>query len=145
MEKVQDYKTEALSGIRVFGGLGADGLEKLQKILDVRDYQIAEPIITQNEEPEHVYFILSGSVQVQIIGKGFVKLDAGEVFGEASLVQSEHFLPPGWRLQGRTASVIGATDCRIAVAHVDHLTFFLREYPSVREAIAKIAKERQSK
>jgi CRP-like cAMP-binding protein len=133
---------EDLARIPVFSAMDEAGRRALADKAEVRDYRIAETIIHADAEPEDIYFVLSGGVQVQIPGTGFVTLGAGDFFGEGSLVEGGHFLPPGWRLRRRNASVVALEDARLAVLQVDALGLVLRSYPQVREAIAKEAERR---
>jgi len=143
MEILKNWNTDDLRAIPVLAGLGDDGWAHLASVAEVRSYDIAETVLTVHEESEHVYFILKGGVQIQVPGKGFVGLGQGGFFGEGALVEEDYFLPPGWRLRTRSATIVSLKkDTELAVFQYDQFSYVLQKYPDVRWAIAEEAKRR---
>ena len=134
--------TDDLKAVSVLSGLDEAGLRELTNVTEGRRYLVAEVVVAADEAPEHIFFILDGEVQVQVPAVGIRTLAAGDFFGEMSLLEGEHFLPPGWRLRGRNATVVAAKSTLVGAVHADNLSLLLRSYPDVRKAIAEIAKQR---
>ena len=124
--------------------MDAAGLEKLKSQGQIREYAIAEIMLSKNDSAEDIFFLLTGEAQVQIPGTGFIALQQGDVVGESSLVEGEHFLPPGWRLNKRNATVVAKSNLQALVFQADNLSLLLRQYPDVRQALADIAASRSS-
>lgn len=138
-----DDKTKAeLAAHPVLAGVDEAGVSELARRAKVREHGVAHTLIQVGDDPDEIFFLLEGAVQVQVPGSHLHTLEAGSVFGEASLFDGEHFLPPGWRLRKRTASVVAATPVRVAALHVDDLSFVLRQYPDVRKVILALGAER---
>ena len=144
MNVISDFDASLIATIDVFANMDAEGLAKLKAQGQIREYAIAEIMLSKNDSAEDIFFLLSGEAQVQIPGTGFISLQQGEVVGESSLVEGEHFLPPGWRLNKRNATVVAKTDLRALVFQADNLSLLLRQYPEVRQALADIAASRTS-
>lgn len=123
-------------------GVDSSGIEELAARVKVREHAVAETIIRAGDDPDEIFFLLTGSVQVQVPGSHIATLEAGAIFGEASLFEGDHFLPPGWRIHKRTATVVAASSVRLAAVHVDDLSLLLRKYPAVRKAIGDLGAAR---
>lgn len=142
MEQVEKWSAEELGAIEVFRGMGEAGWKALSAKTQVFACDVAETVVAVDDDPDYIYFLLKGTVQVQVPGTGIIPLAAGTFFGEGSLVESDYFLPPGWRLRKRTASVVATEPSRVARLHVDELGLILRSWPDVQKAIIEEAKRR---
>src|SRR5512133_2211196 len=95
-----------LQGIRLLAGLGDEELARIAARLTLCDFLSQRVILSKGTIPEAIYFILSGTVRVELQeehGQVFnlTELGPGEVFGERSILTGEprtaavRALPPG--------------------------------------------------
>jgi CRP-like cAMP-binding protein len=67
--------------------LTPDQLERISRAGEVESYNPAEPIVVEGSLGDALFLILSGQVAVHKGAQTFATLDAGEFFGEMSLVE----------------------------------------------------------
>lgn len=79
-----------LKHISVFAGLSGNQLLDLFKLLEKVSYEAGETIFEQGTEPNHIYIIKSGRVQLSV-SKGdtvleLAEFECGDCLGEASII-----------------------------------------------------------
>jgi signal transduction histidine kinase len=79
----------ALQKFRIFEHTPASELDKIAKILSMREYARGDVIITKGDEGETMFFIDSGSVVVMDEHIELSRLQEGDVFGEYSLIDTQ--------------------------------------------------------
>lgn len=124
--------------IPVFDGLDESGYGRLAEITRRRPYSIGEMIIWEGEQPNEVYFIKEGRVEVIVRAEGFVDLGPGDSFGEASLLENGEFLTAG-RRKPRNACVVARTNVDLIYIFADDLGKLLGDYPPVKKQFAELA------
>ncbi|NJD90923.1 MAG: cyclic nucleotide-binding domain-containing protein [Geobacter sp.] len=85
---------EALRSIRLFGGMSDAELLRIMPRLELFSFAAGELVLTKEMPPEYLYFVLSGTVRVELrTGSGTIlnllELGCGEVFGERAILTSE--------------------------------------------------------
>jgi CRP-like cAMP-binding protein len=90
---VQKYMA-SIRNVDIFRYLLPDELEKLLKVTELVQFNAEETIITQGETGQHLFAVLSGSVDVsvrELEDEKFVlsHLKAGGLFGEAAIFLKE--------------------------------------------------------
>ena len=85
---------EALRAIRLFSGMSAVDLLRIQPRLELCSFGPGELVLTKTTPPEFLYFVLTGRVRVELrTGSGqtltLVELGRGEIFGERAVLTSE--------------------------------------------------------
>ncbi|MCA9520639.1 MAG: cyclic nucleotide-binding domain-containing protein [Myxococcales bacterium] len=131
--------------LKAFGllhGLDDAAYERLEQAAEVREFSIGEFIVREGDEPAELFFIIEGTVEVIVPRVGFVDLGAGNIFGEASLMEAGAFLPAGWRLKRRNASCVARTKVTAACIDVDRLAEIVKSHPAVQERLSKLAEAR---
>ena len=102
--------TDSLAKIDLFSNLSLDSLTSIATRCKSRRYPRGEYIVRHHEGSSEVFFILDGTVRVQLYspsGKeiSFRDLGPGELFGELAAIDG----------QSRSANVIAQTHTRLAV------------------------------
>ena len=96
-----------LQRFAIFSGLGLDEIATLIRLTDTISFQQNEKILQSGDEGHCLYILLSGSASVQApppdAGVEFARLEAGDFFGEISLVDEGP----------RSADVIALEPCQL--------------------------------
>jgi CPA2 family monovalent cation:H+ antiporter-2 len=116
-----------------FAGLTAEQRETLILHFQSRTAPPGERIIRAGDQPDEVYFISSGEVEVALPDKK-VKLTAGSFFGEMALLSRDV----------RTADVTALDYCKFLTLNQRDFRELLRRYPGMRSHIAQQAAQRAS-
>ena len=125
-----------LKHISIFAGLSGNQLLDLFKRLEKVSYGAGERIFEQGTEPDHIYIIKSGRVQLSV-SKGdtvleLAEFDCGQCLGEASIIG----------IRPHSATAVAVEDCELIVlagiAHrlqrvIDDRKRTGRELPSAEE------------
>jgi CRP-like cAMP-binding protein len=77
-------------------------------------------IFKQGEVGAEMFGIVSGEVELSMNGKVIEIIQAGDVFGEGALVQSD---------RSRYTTAIAKTNCILACMNLQHFEFALQETP----------------
>lgn len=105
-----DYKRSLLEGLELFRGVSADDvMDQLQRC-DRRDLGEGELLLSPGSNNEHVYIVLSGSVNVHVGSPDapvLVTLDVGACVGEMSIIED----------RDPSAYVIGAEPTHLLTIH----------------------------
>ncbi len=129
----------ALSTIPLFAELSTRELAELADVVRWRGATAGETIVTEGEPGESMYFLLSGSVRVEVAGsdgpRSVGTLAAGEPFGEMALFEGEP----------RSASVIAETKARLG--RIDRTDFeeLVDDVPGIALAICRVMSRRVRK
>jgi len=106
--------------------------EALLPMFQPRSASPGEQIIRRGERADRMYFISSGSVEVQADGRA-VKLRGGDLFGEMALLTGDR----------RNADVIALDFCQLLVIDRREFNQFMARHPAVRAAVTGIAETRR--
>ncbi len=123
---------ETLSRIEVFRNLAASERRALAADCRARYYSINEPIVSRQDDPGEVFFVVSGRVRVTIFSRSgrqvsFRDLGAGQMFGDLSAIDGGP----------RSATVVALEDSLIASMPPERFWQALRAHPAVVEATLK--------
>ena len=105
-----DYKRTLLEGLDLFQGVNPDDVQELLQNCDRRDLSTGELLLSPGAQNEHVYIVLSGSVNVHVGSPQapvLVTMEAGACVGEMSIIED----------RDPSAYVIGAEDSHLLVIH----------------------------
>jgi len=85
-----DYKRSLLEGLELFKGVSADDVQDLLQNCDRRDMPDGELLLSPGEKNEHVFIVLSGSLNVHVGSPEtpvLATMDAGACVGEMSIIE----------------------------------------------------------
>jgi diguanylate cyclase (GGDEF)-like protein len=85
-----DYKRSLLEGLELFQGVDADDIQGLLQNCDRRDIEEGELLLSPGEKNEHVFVVLSGSVNVHVGSADtpvLACMEAGACVGEMSIIE----------------------------------------------------------
>jgi CPA1 family monovalent cation:H+ antiporter len=116
----------------LFEALGPADLDKISRLLRPRFAVPGERLISRGERGDEMYFISSGAVEVAV-GKNRVRLGRGDFVGELALLDDRR----------RRADVIALGYCQLLVLGADDFKRLLAMDPAIREAINRVAADRQ--
>jgi len=100
-----DSKISALGNMSLFKEMNYQEMLQVMPITYERKVDPGTSIIREGEPGEELYMLVQGSCEVQSNGVTLATIDAGQAFGELSLVDN----------QPRSASVIAREACRVLV------------------------------
>jgi hypothetical protein len=89
-------------------------------------------IIEKGDRPDALYMVTHGRVEVETGDGGYVPTTAGDIFGEVALLFDTD----------RTPAVVAATDVRLLVIDRESCYALLRQAPSLRARIIRLAQTR---
>lgn len=75
--------------VPIFAQLGAAEIAEIMRLLHSRSAQAHEVIARRGEKAEEMYFIVSGEVEVELLGADHVILRDGDFFGEIAILTGE--------------------------------------------------------
>jgi len=120
-----------VSQVPLFRNLPASEIAELAQLLDYRQLPERYAVVRRGEDADGMYFILTGSVTVEI-GEKPIKLGPGQFFGEIALV-----------LGGtRTATVTTIEACELLELSNEDFATLAEDHPTIRDEIARVAQER---
>ena len=105
-----DYKRSLLEGLELFQGVCADDVQDLLQNCDRRDLAEGELLLSPDARNEHVFIVLSGSLNVHVGSSDapiLVTMDVGACVGEMSIIED----------RDPSAFVIGAEPTHLLVIH----------------------------
>jgi predicted MFS family arabinose efflux permease len=79
--------TELLTGAEIFEPLPLVTVEHLASRLELHEYAVGEPVITEGEPGDRLYVVDEGIAQVSVHGVARPDLGPGETFGEIALLR----------------------------------------------------------
>ncbi len=122
-----DDKIESIiSNARIFGSLAGKDIKTLAKMGEKRQWLKGSQIISEGEEGDALYLILSGKVKVVLYGEEGKEIilsimKEGDVFGEMALFDGEP----------RSANVEVVEDAECFIIHGDALLNYIKTHPAV--------------
>jgi voltage-gated potassium channel len=117
--------------VPLFSTLDAAAIAEVMKIMRTRAVSAGTVIAARGEEAEGMFFIADGEVKVEL-PRGFIKLGAGEFFGELALLK---------RVK-RTGTVTALTRTHMMIIDAVDFESLLNRDEVLRERIVAIAEER---
>ena len=105
-----DYKRSLLDSLRLFRGVYPDDIQVLLQRCDRRDLAGGETLLSPKEKNEHVFIVLSGSLNVHVGSPdvpAVVTMEAGDCVGEMSIIED----------RDPSAYVIAAENSHLLVIH----------------------------
>jgi GGDEF domain-containing protein len=105
-----DYKRSLFHSLELFRGVSPDDVQDLLRRCGRRDLAKGELLLSPGEKNEHVFIVLSGSVNVHVGSPDapvIATMEAGECVGEMSIIED----------RDPSAYVLGAEDTHLLVIH----------------------------
>jgi diguanylate cyclase (GGDEF)-like protein len=105
-----DYKRSLLEGLELFRGVSPDDVQGLLQGCDRRDLGEGELLLSPGEKNEHVFIVLSGSLNVHVGSPDapvLATMDVGACVGEMSIIED----------RDPSAFVIGAEPTHLLLIH----------------------------
>ena len=105
-----DYKRSLLEGLELFRGVRPDDVQELLQNCDRRDLGKGELLLSPGEKNEHVFIVLSGSLNVHVGSPDapvLATMDVGACVGEMSIIED----------RDPSAFVIGAESTHLLLIH----------------------------
>jgi PPM family protein phosphatase len=84
-----ETQKSVLAGTPLFSALNARELRQVLQVTEVEQYIDRQVIVREGEQGEQLYIVLSGQVEVLRSGAPVARLEAGEHFGEMSLIRNQ--------------------------------------------------------
>lgn len=118
-----------LRQVETFKALTDDDLLDLAALLDLKDFDYGFPIVQKGEPGTHLYIILSGKVEViDDEGVALNEMEAGDVFGEMSLLTGERV----------SATIMAAQPSSIATMNQKNFRHILQRFPALQVFFYKL-------
>lgn len=105
-----DYRRSLLEGLELFKGVCPDDVHELLQRCDRRDLAAGELLLSPGANNEHVFIVLSGSLNIHVGSPEapvLATMEAGACVGEMSIIED----------RDPSAYVIGAEDTHMLVMH----------------------------
>ncbi len=105
-----DYRRSLLEGLELFRGVYPDDIHELLRRCDRRDAATGELLLSPGEKNEHVFIVLSGSLNVHVGSPEtpiLATMESGACVGEMSIIED----------RDPSAYVIAAEDTHMLVIH----------------------------
>lgn len=105
-----DYKRSLLEGLELFQGVKPDDVQELLQDCDRRDLGEGELLLSPGEKNEHVFIVLSGSLNVHVGSPDapvLATMDVGACVGEMSIIED----------RDPSAFVMGAEPTHLLLIH----------------------------
>jgi CRP-like cAMP-binding protein len=130
----QEFERE-LAASKLFAALSPEQVEALARSAT----RVHEPkgmvFSKEGERGDELVVVLEGSVEVRREGAVLAELGSGEHFGELALLDDR---------ARRSATVVAVTPVVVAYVSRRHFDALLVDNPSVREAVARVLRERET-
>lgn len=137
--KAADVVAASLSSVRIFSSCGRKELRAISKTAKNVSVHSGTQIITEGEEGDTMYVVISGSARVSRSGRKLATVGPGAAFGELALLSKGP----------RTASVVAVSDMEVAIIARRQLNRLLEDAPSfarkLLESLADIVRELDKK
>jgi CRP-like cAMP-binding protein len=134
LRRDHDAVVDELASSQVFGHLGRRQLEALARSGRLLRVPEQWAVLVESQPADSAYFLLDGTAEVRRQGSVVVELDAGQLVGEAALV--EH--------RTRNASVITTSPVRVLRWSYEDLEPVLAEHADVAEVFVEQHRRRAS-
>ncbi len=114
--------------------MSEERLDELIGLFLPRSAQPGERLFRTGDRADVLYFILEGSVEVELPQGHAVTLHSGEIFGEMALLSGKR----------RSADVVALDYCQFLTLTSDNFDAFARLHPPLRERLEALANARNS-
>jgi len=90
-------KVDKLKGLDIFSVFSGKQLESLAEIIEKKSYKTSAQIYVTGEKAKHLFIMVKGLVSLRElkpgddIGVGFEMIDAGDIFGCASIMEPQNY------------------------------------------------------
>jgi len=128
--KRRDYLVtwRSLSRVPLFQGLDASQIAEIARLVQVQIAPSESVIVRKGEPADAMYFILEGSVEVDVLPKP-VTLESGQFFGEVGLIKDTV----------RNATVTAIEELRLLALGKSDFQRLMKAFPDLAKRIAEIA------
>jgi len=134
-EHEQEQKiTEFVETFPLFSAVDSNAHEEILLLFGPRGASPGERIIRTGDRGDAMYFVVSGTVEVQVKGRKMALLEAGAYFGEMALLTGER----------RTADVTAVDYCQLLVLTRRDFNLFMNHHPELRQAMNDMAEKRRA-
>ena len=123
---MEDKIAHIISNARIFGSLNSEDVKTLAKMGEKRQWRKGSQIISEGDEGDAIYLVLSGKVKVVLYGEEGREIvlsimKEGDIFGEMALFDGEP----------RSANVEAIEDAECFVIRGDNLLKYIKNHPAV--------------
>ena len=123
---MEDKIAHIISNARIFGSLNSEDIKALAKMGEKRQWRKGSQIISEGDEGDAIYLVLSGKVKVVLYGEEGREIvlsimKEGDIFGEMALFDGEP----------RSANVEAIEDAECFVIRGDNLLKYIKNHPAV--------------
>lgn len=136
-EEIINTHADRLNKVSIFAPLSDEEIERLANVSASRVYAPGEAIVSQGQEGNSMYVIISGTAKVQIPEKTYQKtigtLKENDFFGEMSLLTGEP----------RSANVIAFEETEVMRIDKEGLKPILKNNPPLVASITELVEERR--
>ena len=123
---------EHLRKIEILAPLGEEDLDLLARNVRLRVYGKGERVVRQGEEGGSLFIVLQGGLEVRLDGKKVGGLQAGEFFGEMSLLTGEK----------RSATVVAEEEVRLIEVSKESLSPVISSHPTILAGLSESLERR---
>ncbi len=117
--------------VPLFADFSAVEIAEVMKLLHARKFERQTNIVREGDEAHSMYFITSGTVEIQL-GSGPISLSDGSFFGEIALLRKSR----------RSANVAALTPVNLLVLDAADLQSLMDRKPELAQALRKVAQDR---
>jgi len=118
--------------VPIFGGLGASDIADVMQLLDSRTARKGEVIARRGEKADAIYFIVSGTVEVELVDGETIRLRDGDFFGEIAILTGH----------ARNATVRACGETQLLVLEAHDLERLMNRVPEIGQRIRAVAHSR---
>ena len=109
-----------------------DFLEIFNNAEDLVSVAQGEPIIKEGEAGDCLYVLIEGEAHITLNGRSLGNIHVGEIIGEMALINSEK----------RSATVLAATDCKLALINQAAFSSLLQHVPDFSMHLLQVMADR---
>lgn len=125
-----------LRSVEVFSSLSADDLVDLSTLLELHEIPWQFPIAQKGDPGDRLFVLISGRAEViDEHGVAIAELQAGEVFGEMSLLSGDRV----------SATIMTVETCQLAVMNQKNFRHILNRFPALQIFFYKLLVSRITK
>jgi CRP/FNR family cyclic AMP-dependent transcriptional regulator len=95
---------------------------------NIKEYKAGETIFVEGQPSDVMYVILGGEVDIQYHGRSIYTAGPGEILGEMAMIDA----------QGRSASAVALSPCRLAVVDEKQFLFMIHETPNFALEVMRV-------
>jgi len=116
---------EVLTGVGLFSRCTRRERQTIARHAQPAELPAGVPLVKEGEPGDALFVILEGEASVQHGGEEIARVGPGSYFGELAILDGEP----------RSATVVAATDVRVAVLGIRMFRTLLREFPELAEQL----------